>query len=206
MGDFPLNDMALETDRPLMRQVQFDGKRLTISVEPTFWSILKEVCQDEKIRLNQLIRSIYLDQSRPDNLAASIRIYCARYLHRKASEFKKYSSNINLNRIMESCPVPCMMLSEAGIITGHNAPFHRLFGGGELEIKETPFSQHFKLFEQKEGVKRLIEIKNLNKARLSALSGVVSCTFPGAVFFRPSTICPVMTTAKQRVYLVFIKS
>jgi len=55
------------------RSVVVAGHRTSVSLEPPFWSALKEIAQDRGLSLNALIAAI--DTDRSGNLSSALRIF-----------------------------------------------------------------------------------------------------------------------------------
>ncbi len=65
------------------RNVKVSGRRTSLRMEPYIWDSLKEICERERLTLNEICTEI--DQRRGDaNLTASIRVFIVSY-YRTAS-------------------------------------------------------------------------------------------------------------------------
>lgn len=60
------------------RNVKVSGRRTSLRMEPYIWDSLKEICERERLTLNEICTEI--DQRRGDaNLTASIRVFIVSY-------------------------------------------------------------------------------------------------------------------------------
>jgi predicted DNA-binding ribbon-helix-helix protein len=58
------------------RSVVIDGHRTSVSLEPAFWEVLKEIAERRTLSINKLIAEI--DRGRSGNLSSAIRVYVLR--------------------------------------------------------------------------------------------------------------------------------
>ena len=58
------------------RSVVIDGHRTSVSLEPAFWEVLKEIAERRGLSINKLIAEI--DRGRTGNLSSAIRVYVLR--------------------------------------------------------------------------------------------------------------------------------
>jgi predicted DNA-binding ribbon-helix-helix protein len=58
------------------RSVVIDGHRTSVSLEPAFWDVLKEIAERRALSINKLIAEI--DRGRTGNLSSAIRVYVLR--------------------------------------------------------------------------------------------------------------------------------
>jgi predicted DNA-binding ribbon-helix-helix protein len=72
--------MATPYHPPVKRSVEIAGHKTSISLEPVFWDLLKEVAVREKVPINALVARIdaeRLDAETPPGLASAIRVWLA---------------------------------------------------------------------------------------------------------------------------------
>jgi predicted DNA-binding ribbon-helix-helix protein len=72
---------------PIKRSVEIAGHKTSISLEPVFWSLLKQAAEDNGVAINALVARIDAEriaaQPRP-GLASALRVWLAvRYLKRQ---------------------------------------------------------------------------------------------------------------------------
>ena len=58
------------------RSVEIDGHRTSVSIEAPFWDALREIAEQRRQSINQLIAAI--DKDRSGNLSSAIRVYVLR--------------------------------------------------------------------------------------------------------------------------------
>ena len=64
------------TDALKKRSVDIDGHRTSVSIEAPFWDALREIADQKRQSVNQLIAAI--DKDRSGNLSSAIRVYVLR--------------------------------------------------------------------------------------------------------------------------------
>ena len=64
--------------RPVKRSVVVAGHRTSISLEPIFWTLLRNVAREGCRSINDLVTE--LDRKRAGNLSSSIRVFLVRRL------------------------------------------------------------------------------------------------------------------------------
>lgn len=65
---------------PVKRSVEIAGHKTSISLEPVFWDLLKEVASRERVPINALVARIdaeRLEAETPPGLASAIRVWLA---------------------------------------------------------------------------------------------------------------------------------
>lgn len=67
------------------RSVTIAGHRTSISLEPPFWDVLKELACSEKISVNELVRRIDLGRASEGSLSSAIRLYVLDALRNRSS-------------------------------------------------------------------------------------------------------------------------
>lgn len=69
--------------RPIKRSFSIDGHRTSISLEPPFWTALRDVATKERIPLARLVATI--DQNRGDTgLSSAVRIWLLSYFRTRS--------------------------------------------------------------------------------------------------------------------------
>lgn len=71
---------------PIKRSVEIAGHKTSISLEPLFWTMLREAASDEGLPLNALVGRIDAERiaaSSPPGLAGAIRCWLVARLHAK---------------------------------------------------------------------------------------------------------------------------
>lgn len=73
---------------PVKRSVEIAGHKTSISLEPLFWDLLREIAARDVMPLNALIARIdaeRLGAEHPPGLATSVRLWLAAELQRRAA-------------------------------------------------------------------------------------------------------------------------
>lgn len=63
---------------PVKRSVEIAGHKTSISLEPVFWDMLRDVAAEEKVSINALVARIDADRiasETPPGLASAIRVW-----------------------------------------------------------------------------------------------------------------------------------
>jgi predicted DNA-binding ribbon-helix-helix protein len=136
---------ASDPDRTVQRILQVKGRRYSIRLEPTFWRVLEELADSEKIRLNVLVRRIAeLSAGPAANLTSRLRVYCAEELRRRLMGALLPLTSRNLFGIAEISPAPCLVISSNQEILLANQPFMQWFGTDNRGIIGHPVARHFR--------------------------------------------------------------
>ena len=203
MEPLPDLDLARESDRPVLRQVQSGGRRYAISIEPAYWRILEEAARTRGVRLNQLIQAIATAPQGPDNLAARLRLYCLRRQNRLVHEAENSPRTVNLAQIIGACPVPCFAVSRDFTIVWHNPAFGKWLELAPTELAGMPFARHFRLRLSRP----LTEVwQGFASQAAGNETGTLTCLLPGRLLARPVSVCPVpLPGPGSFVCLVFVR-
>ena len=71
---------------PVKRSIEIAGHKTSISLEPLFWDLLREVADDEGVPINAIVARIDAERIRaktPPGLAGAIRVWlAARFIDR----------------------------------------------------------------------------------------------------------------------------
>jgi predicted DNA-binding ribbon-helix-helix protein len=97
--------------------------RTSIKLESEFWSYLKDIADERRIRMSALVNEIAEATPERTNLASTLRTYSLmharlRYQHmqRDLDKLSLAGNTQDLTRILEACPLPCLVLDgERGI-------------------------------------------------------------------------------------------
>lgn len=63
--------------------VTINGKRTSVTIEPRVWDILKGICEDEGVTINELCTLIKKRMHDNSSLSSSIRVFLISYLYAK---------------------------------------------------------------------------------------------------------------------------
>lgn len=108
--------------KPRQRILQRDGKRMSIRLEEEFWEQLEFCAKDEGVKLTDLVFSI-IGEAEASNRTSLLRIYCARWMRRKVVQTFLTKSNADIQGIIASCPVPCVIVSSEKRLIAQNTAF-----------------------------------------------------------------------------------
>ncbi len=104
--------------------------RTSIKLEAEFWGYLKEVADGRGLRLSGLVNEVARASPDRTNLASTLRTFClihaqlrCRALHQEAEKLTLAGNTQNLTRVIESCPLPCLILSDERTVRRANRAF-----------------------------------------------------------------------------------
>lgn len=97
--------------------------RTSIKLEKEFWSYLKEIADERSARLSGVVNEVAAASPERTNLASTLRTFALmharlRYqnLQRELDRLALAGNTQDLTRILEACPLPCLVLDgERGI-------------------------------------------------------------------------------------------
>jgi predicted DNA-binding ribbon-helix-helix protein len=104
--------------------------RTSIKLEGEFWSYLKEIADERKVRVSALVNEVANASPERTNLASTLRTFSLNYargktqsLRRDLDELALSGSSHDLVRFLEACPLPCLMLDDERAIRVVNRAF-----------------------------------------------------------------------------------
>jgi len=104
--------------------------RTSIKLEPEFWSYLKEVAQERSIRLSRLVNEVAMASPERTNLASTLRTFALVHaqlrwqaLEQELQKLTLAGNTQDLTRVLDACPLPCLLLSEDRVIKRLNQAF-----------------------------------------------------------------------------------
>jgi predicted DNA-binding ribbon-helix-helix protein len=104
--------------------------RTSIKLEPEFWSYLKEVAQVRSIRLSRLVNEVAMASPERTNLASTLRTFSLVHaqlrwqgLEQELQKLTLAGNTQDLTRVLDACPLPCLLLSEDRVIRRLNQAF-----------------------------------------------------------------------------------
>ena len=104
--------------------------RTSIKLEPEFWGYLKEVANGRQIRLSRLVNDVADASPERTNLASTLRTFCLIHarlrwqgLDRELEELALAGNTADLVRVLDACPLPCLLLTEQRTIRRCNHAF-----------------------------------------------------------------------------------
>jgi predicted DNA-binding ribbon-helix-helix protein len=104
--------------------------RTSIKLEAEFWGYLKEVAQDRSIRLSRLVNEVAMASPERTNLASTLRTFSLVHaqlrwqgLEQELQKLTLAGNTQDLTRVLDACPLPCLLLSEDRAIRRLNQAF-----------------------------------------------------------------------------------
>jgi len=189
-----VTDIA-EATGPQQRIVQADGRRYSLRLEPEFWSALERAAKDRGVRLGRLVAGIAKDAPEGANLASRLRLFCLDVADRRAGrlqdslqEATRTSGDTDVGVLVDSLPIPAIVIGGAGEINHFNSGFGRWFGPGHPQLLGKPFDFFMKLRTQQpfEQIR-----KAFTERRLAMALGHIMYVSPGRVAAAPCRLVPV---------------
>ena len=104
--------------------------RTSIKLEPEFWGYLKEVADSRGIRLSRLVNDVAAATPERTNLASTLRTFCLIHaqlrwqgLEREIEQLRLAGNTRDLPRVLDACPLPCLLLDEERTVKRLNRAF-----------------------------------------------------------------------------------
>lgn len=107
---------------PRQRILQRNGKRLSIRLEEEFWEQLEFFAKEEGLKLADMVFQL-VDQHPAENRSSLLRTYCARGMRRKLVQSHLANNNMDIQGILTSCPMPCVILTKEKKLIAQNSAF-----------------------------------------------------------------------------------
>jgi len=114
----------------IRKTMRIGAVRTSIKLEPEFWGYLKEVADSRSIRLSRLVNDVASATPDRTNLASTLRTFCLIHarlrwqgLERELEKLSLAGATQDLPRVLDACPLPCLLLGEDRIVRLHNQAF-----------------------------------------------------------------------------------
>lgn len=114
----------------LRKTMRIGDVRTSIKLEPEFWSYLKEVADGRSIRLSRLVNDVANASPERTNLASTLRTFCLIHarlrwqdLNQELERLALAGNTADLTRVLDECPLPCLLLIEDRTIRRFNQAF-----------------------------------------------------------------------------------
>lgn len=125
------SDLSTISPQAMIRKTMRIGEvRTSIKLEPEFWGYLKEVADGRQIRLSRLVNDVADASPERTNLASTLRTFCLIHarlrwqgLDRELEKLTLAGNTTDLVRVLDECPLPCLLLAEERIIRRGNEAF-----------------------------------------------------------------------------------
>lgn len=104
--------------------------RTSIKLEKEFWAYLKEVADERRIRLSALVNEVANATPERTNLASTLRTFALMHaklrgqtVQRELDRLALAGSTEDLVRVLEACPLPCLVLDADRAVRQLNRAF-----------------------------------------------------------------------------------
>ena len=104
--------------------------RTSIKLEPEFWAYLKEVADNRGLRVSALVNEVAAATPDRTNLASTLRTFSLVHARMRAQSLQGQLDKLaaagntqDLARVMEACPLPCLILDGERSIRQLNRAF-----------------------------------------------------------------------------------
>jgi predicted DNA-binding ribbon-helix-helix protein len=104
--------------------------RTSIKLEKEFWSYLKDVADERNMRLSALVNDVAMATPERTNLASTLRTFALTHarlrsqsLQRELDRLALAGNTQDLNRVLEACPLPCVVLDQDRLVKQLNRAF-----------------------------------------------------------------------------------
>ncbi len=135
---------AAAEERLKPRIIQADKRRFSLKLEPVFWDALEDIAAARGIRLNRLVALVAGEPGGHHNLASHLRKFCLTEVQRETAEARTGASRLDLGGLMDSSPIPCLLIAPNGVVRRENLAFTARFGGFGTRFVGRPFLRHFR--------------------------------------------------------------
>lgn len=114
----------------IRKTMRIGDVRTSIKLEPEFWGYLKQVADSREIRVSRLVNDVADAAPERTNLASTLRTFCLIHarlrwqnLDRQLEELALAGNTADLVRVLDACPLPCLLLTEQRTIRRCNQAF-----------------------------------------------------------------------------------
>ncbi len=104
--------------------------RTSIKLEQEFWEYLKEIATGRGVRLGAVVNEVARNREGRSNLASLLRTFCLTHARLRCETLQKELDRLalagnsqDLARVLEACPLPCLVLDAGRIIKQLNRAF-----------------------------------------------------------------------------------
>ena len=129
-GDVLMTAYVMEASPMIRLTMRIGEVRTSIKLEKEFWSYLKEIGDERNIRLSALVNEIASATPERTNLASTLRTYALTHarlrsqtLQREVDRLALAGNTQDLTRVLEACPMPCVVLDGERTIRQLNRAF-----------------------------------------------------------------------------------
>ena len=129
-GDVLMTAYVMEASPMIRLTMRIGEVRTSIKLEKEFWSYLKEIGDERNIRLSALVNEVAGATPERTNLASTLRTYALTHarlrsqaLQREVDRLALAGNTQDLTRVLEACPMPCLVLDGERTIRQLNRAF-----------------------------------------------------------------------------------
>ena len=114
----------------IRKTMRIGDVRTSIKLEPEFWSYLREVADARRARLSTLVNEIAGAANGQPNLASCLRMFALAHARLRGQSLQEQIDKLalaggtqDLVRVLDACPLPCLLLDGGRIIRQLNRTF-----------------------------------------------------------------------------------
>jgi predicted DNA-binding ribbon-helix-helix protein len=114
----------------LRKTMRIGEIRTSIKLEPEFWAYLNEMAEEQGIRPSALVNQVAAATPDRTNLASTLRTFALQQARQRAQTLQHEldrlalaGSTQDLTRVLEACPLPCLVLDRERTIKQLNPAF-----------------------------------------------------------------------------------
>jgi predicted DNA-binding ribbon-helix-helix protein len=123
---------AAEGQGLIRRTLHLNQHRTSTKLEAEFWALLEEMADEQGIRLSVLVTAIMAAAPTRTNLASTLRTAVLRQVEERGQTLRRQRDRLvlagstqDLARVVEACPLPCLVLDWERTIRQLNRAFAR---------------------------------------------------------------------------------
>lgn len=117
---------------PRQRILQRGGKRVSIRLEQEYWEQLEYCAKEEGYKLTDLVFRLFGESGADVNKSSLLRTFCARWMRKKALESQINAFTADIQGVLTSCPIPCVIVSREKKLLARNRAFSEKILGSLL--------------------------------------------------------------------------
>lgn len=125
-------DLAL-AQRPALKILQHQGKRIAVKLEVIFWSQLAEIAKDRKTKTSRLVFDALAELPPGANKTSFLRCLCLDSLRRRQQPMQALTNqSFDMMAIIAACPAPVAIMTIERKLVAINPAFSELAGSLRL--------------------------------------------------------------------------
>ena len=90
-----------------------------------FWTQLETCAKEDGLKLADLVFAVGEDKGKSQNRSSLLRAYCVEWLRKRLFQAQLGASQVDIQRILASCPAPCVIITQQHELAAHNPAFAR---------------------------------------------------------------------------------